>query len=104
MSRFTIEVLAEAEAEFDEAFAWYFERNPLAADGFRAQVIGAIDGLAERADLWPANEDGVRYHVLDRFPYTLWYDLMGQTVTVLAVAHQHRRPGYWMGRRSASGD
>ena len=98
MTRFTVEVLPEAEREFREAFLWYFERSPIAAYAFRVQVLDAVDDLAERADMWPADEDGIRFHVLDRFPYTVRYDLNGQLATVLAIAHQHRRPNYWKTR------
>ena len=98
MTRFIVEVLPEAEQEFREAFLWYFERSPIAADAFRAEVLDAIDSLADRADLWPADGDGIRFHVLDRFPYTVRYDLSGPLATVLAIAHQHRRPNYWRTR------
>ena len=45
MSRFTVEVLPEAEEEFRQAFLWYFERSPIASDAFRSQVLEAIDDL-----------------------------------------------------------
>ena len=98
MTRFIVEVLPEAEQEFSEAFLWYYERSTIAADAFSAEVLDAIDGLTDRADLWPADEDGIHFHVLDRFPYTVRYDLSGQLATVLAIAHQHRRPNYWKTR------
>lgn len=98
MTRFAVQILPDAEREFREAFLWYFERSPIAADAFRSHVMEAIDGLADRADLWPANEDGFRFHVLDRFPYTVWYELDENTATVIAIAHQHRRPAYWKSR------
>lgn len=100
MSRFRVEILPDAEEELREAFLWYFERSPIAADGFRPLVFEAIDGLADRADMWPADDDGFHFYVLARFPYTVWYDLDGSVVTVLAVARQHRRPGYWKLRGS----
>ena len=98
MTRFIVEVLPEAEREFREAFLWYFERSPIAADAFRSQVLEAIDGLAERADMWPTDDDGFHFQVLDRFPYTVWYDLNERLATVIAIAHQHRRPNYWKTR------
>ena len=98
MTRFIVEVLSEAEREFREAFLWYFERSPIAADAFRSQVLEAIDGLAERADMWPADDDGFHFQVLDRFPYTVRYDLNERLATVIAIAHQHRRPTYWKTR------
>ena len=84
MTRFAVELLPEAEQEF--------------RDAFRSEVLDSIDGLADRADMWPANDDGIHFHVLDRFPYTVWYDLSGQLATVVAIAHQHRRPSYWKAR------
>ena len=98
MNRFVVQILPEAEQEIREAFLWYSERSPIAADAFRSLVFEAIDGLADRADMWPVDEDGIHFYVLSRFPYTLRYDLVGTTASVLAVAHQHRRPNYWMKR------
>lgn len=98
MSRFTVEILPDAEREFREAFLWYFDRSPLATDAFSTEVFEAIDALKEDADLWPANEDGIRFRVLTRFPYTIYYDLLGESATILAIAHQRRRPGYWRTR------
>ena len=95
MTRFSVEILPHAEAEIREAVLWYFERSPLAADAFRTEVFDAIDGLAQLADTWPVDEDGVRRHVLSHFPYTVHYELAGTVATVLAVAHQRRKPGYW---------
>jgi hypothetical protein len=34
--------------------------------------------------------------VVKRFPYTVWFDVQGSTVIVLAVAHHKRRPAYWL--------
>lgn len=98
MTRFSVEVLPEAEQEFREAFLWYLDRSPIAADAFRTLVFAAIDGLDEQADMWPSNEDGLHYRVLNRFPYTVWYELQGDKAVVLAVAHPHSRPGYWQKR------
>jgi plasmid stabilization system protein ParE len=97
LSLFEIEVLPDAEAESREAFLWYFERSPLAADAFRTELLDAIDGLAFTATDW-AEGDGIRRYHLKHFPYTLMYEVIGQRVTVLAVAHQRRRPGYWQDR------
>ena len=61
-------------------------------------MFESLDGLADHADMWSANDDGIHFHVLDRFPYTVWYDLNGQLATMIAIAHQHRRPNYWKSR------
>jgi plasmid stabilization system protein ParE len=105
VKRFKVEVLPQAEAEFREAFLWYFERSPLAADAFRTEVFDKIDDLEGDADTWPKDENGIHFRLLNRFPYTVHYDLLGIAVTVLAVAHQRRLPKYWVLRgTSTSGD
>lgn len=98
MTRFVVEILPDAEAEIREAFLWYFERSPIAADAFRAEALQAIDRLAVDPLMWPEDEDAIRRHILRHFPYTVHYEIQGNTVTVLAVAHQRRKPGYWRER------
>ena len=98
MSDFLVEILPEAEAEAREAFLWYSKRSTIAAEAFRAELIKAIDGLSMHPMMWPADADGIRLQLLRHLPYTLHYEVRDQTVTVLAVAHQRRRPGYWLDR------
>lgn len=98
MSPFEVEVLPDAEAEARDAIHWYFDRSPMVADSFRTELFGAIDGLASTANDWPEDEDGTRHYHLKHFPYTVMYEVIGQQVTVFAVAHQRRRPGYWQDR------
>ena len=96
--KFRISLLPAAEEEIAEAFHWYFERSPFAADAFRSEVVAAIESLAEDPLMWPADSEAVRYYILRRFPYTIHYEAEGTEVTVLAVAHQRRRPSYWQDR------
>ena len=37
----------------------------------------------------------LRKLVLDRFPYYLIYNISFETVYIVAVAHERRKPGYW---------
>jgi len=98
VSSFDVEVLPEAEAEAREAFLWYFDRSPIAADAFRVELFDAIDGLSETARDWPADGDGTRHYHCKHFPYTVMYEVVDRNVTVFAIAHHRRRPGYWKDR------
>jgi len=95
VTRFTVVVLPDAEAELRDAFLWYFDKSPMAADAFGTEVEDAVEGLEEAAADWPKDEDGVHFYHLKHFPYTLRYEIAGSAVTVLAVAHQRRAPRYW---------
>lgn len=93
-----VSLLLRAEEEIQEALLWYFERSAFAANAFRIEIFAAIDSLAEDPLMWPGDADGVHYYILRRFPYTIHYEVTESHVTVLAVAHQRRRPGYWQDR------
>jgi toxin ParE1/3/4 len=41
----------------------------------------------------------VRKLVLAKFPYSLIYETREDSLRILAVAHQRKRPYYWRGRR-----
>jgi len=55
VTRFVVSVLSEAEADIRDAFLWYRERSLLAANGFRTELFDAIDGLTDRAGVWPCD-------------------------------------------------
>ena len=96
VTRYEVVVSAAAEGDIEASFLWYRERNALSADGFRAEVFDAIDTIAESPLSRPPDEEGNRHRVLHRFPYSVFYEVVERTVTILAVAHHRREPGYWI--------
>jgi toxin ParE1/3/4 len=99
VSDYVVELAPAAEGDIGDAFLWYRERNALAPDAFRAEVFDAIDGIAEAPLSRAADEEGNRKRVLRRFPYSVFYEVLGSTVNILAVAHHRRRPNYWRSRK-----
>lgn len=95
MSHHVVQLAPAAEADIREVFIWYRERNALIADGFRAEVFDAIDRISDAPLTNGADEDGNRKRVLRRFPYSVVCEVQENMVTVLAVAHHRRKPGYW---------
>ena len=100
MTRFVAVLAPGAESDIAQAFAWYRERNALVAQAFRSEVFDAIDRIAAAPLGRPEDDEGNRNRVLHRFPYTVHYEVVKTTVTILAVAHHRRRPGYWRARLS----
>ena|SRR5882672_8067021 len=87
-----------ALAELKSAVTWYLERNETAALNFVVEVDRAIDLVVASPGRWPRGERGTRKFVLQRFPFAIVYREKETVVQVLAIAHGHRRPGYWKGR------
>ena len=87
-----------AEKEYLTALAWYFQRSPVAARNFEDAFALAIGTIFEAPQRWPIYFDSFWKYTLRRFPFSIVYQHFSSQIIVLAVAHGHRRPGYWMDR------
>lgn len=88
----------EARAEARQAAEWYRARSIAAARGFAISLDDGIRAICEHPEAWPTwpGRDDVRRRVLRRYPFTIVYLVDGEAVVIVAVAHQKRRPGYWL--------
>lgn len=90
---------AEAQQELLQAARWYLtEGGQAVAEQFEADMGRALRLLAGMPKLGRPLKAGVRTWPLKRFPYLLAYRVQGDMLSVIAVAHQSRAPGYWVGR------
>jgi len=65
-----------------------------------AEYDQVLDRIEERPERWPSYIADTRRLLFWRFPYFVVYKLLSTAVHVLAVAHAHRRPGYWRRRKA----
>jgi len=93
-----LDIHPAALEELKSATVWYLERNETAARNFLAEVDRAVDLIIGSPGRWPTGKHNTHKFVLQRFPYALIYRERETDVQVLAVAHGHRRPGYWKDR------
>jgi plasmid stabilization system protein ParE len=90
-----------AVAEIDDEVDYYEARQV----GLGAELEGEIDAvltlILRFPEVAPRWRDRTNRHVavLDRFPFTVPYQVLGEDIVILALAHTSRRPGYWSRRR-----
>ena len=93
-----VSFLTLAQQELDYAVVWYNEQ----AAGLGHEFLDELDRAVRRAAAFPMScpemEPGVRRCLLARFPYGLIYGVDNETIVVVAVAHLHREPRYWVDR------
>jgi hypothetical protein len=96
-------VLDAAALELSEAAAWYERERPELGGDF----IAAYENIVAHALEFPqtgsrvgklAPDLEVRRFTFERFPYDLVTMQLAQSLIVITVAHQHRKPGYWRRR------
>ena len=87
-----------ASEDYAEAFAWYNARGVLLASDFEREIERGIRLIFENPLRWPEFDSERRRLVVRKFPYSIIYEMHGEEVVVLAVAHGKRKPYYWLDR------
>lgn len=93
-----VEFHPAAQQEAEDAQSWYAERSVFAAAAFLREFSLAIQHISEAPERYPSAETGTRKALLGRFPFTIYYRVGQEVVSIVAVAHQKRQPGYWSSR------
>lgn len=88
----------EAEEEFIEAAVRHEAEVLGLGERFGAEVYRAIELLLESPELAPRIDVDIRRFILRRFPFSLIHSITPGMLHILAVAHGHRKPGYWQSR------
>jgi len=93
-----IRFLKPAQIEVDDAVAWYDSQSR----GLGIQFLDDIDRAIRRIAAYPLSsmeiEHSLRRCLLSRFPYGIIYGIDSEIIIVVAVAHLHREPRYWIDR------
>ena len=93
-----LEFLPEAREEFSAAALYYESKEAGLGVRFRDEVAYMVGRIVTDPYLWRERPSGFRRVNCPVFPYYLAYFIRGETILVAAVAHGHRRPGYWRDR------
>ena len=88
-----VRISEEADAEVAEAARWYeTHRTGLGIEFLDAEsprVGTPVPGVSDQT---------IRRRPVRRFPYHVVYMELSDRLQMLAIAHDRRRPGYWVGR------
>jgi plasmid stabilization system protein ParE len=98
-----LRVEAEASDEVEHAVLWYERRRA----GLGVEFLQAVDRALKHIQEWLRSGATVRlveFAVpirqipVPRFPYHVVYLETSEAIRVLALAHDHRLPGFWRER------
>ena len=93
----------EADQELEEAASWFEKQR----EGLGQVFLEAIDATLDRIVLLPKagapvpyvpSDLSARRSPVEHFPYHVVYLETPAAIRILAIAHNRRRPGYWLER------
>jgi len=81
------------------AFARFTAVRQQLGEEFEGELDAAIARVRAQPLSFPIERGVARRCDLTRFPYSIIFIDLPAYIWVIAVAHHHRRPGYWLRRR-----
>ena len=90
-----IEIHSEVYKEMEESKDWYEEQSRGLGDRFLDEVDLAMAAISGYPETWPPYVSGTRRFLLHRFPFAIVYFHNETKITVVALMHFRRKPGYW---------
>ncbi len=91
-------IAPEAEQDIGEAYCWYEDRRAGLGEEFLSCVDACIQQICRMPELHVKAHEDYRRALVRRFPYAVFYEYAGGTVTVYCVFHTSRDPEKWRQR------
>lgn len=88
----------QAEVEVLAARQWYEERRAGLGDEFRAAIEDTVERVSRQPESFPRVHSEMRRALVQRFPFGLYFEIIGSQIVVLGVVHGHRDPKTWKSR------
>jgi plasmid stabilization system protein ParE len=92
-------VRPESQTDIGEAARWFEDRESGLGLRFLREIRTLLQHISDNPLMFPIIEEDVRRALLHKFPYSIYFVNEPDVVAVIAVPHQHRRPGTWKFRR-----
>jgi plasmid stabilization system protein ParE len=95
-----IRFTAAAQRELNAALRRYLrDAGAAVAERFDERVQKVLHLMRQVPEIGSPTPPGLRVWPLRQFEYSLVYRVEPGEIVVIAVAHQRRKAGYWVGRR-----
>ena len=87
-----------AELDFAEAELWYETQRSGLGNEFHSGVSEVIDRLAETPLNYQVVYRDILWAFVHRFPFLIWFRVLGEVVIVLSCIDARQEPGKTMAR------
>ncbi len=94
-----VELLPAAFKEYKSALIWYTTIRPELGIQFDTAFQLGIEKISMQSEIFYPIGKRHRFYKLEKFPYLLIFRIIQPNeISVVAVAHTSRKPGYWKNR------
>ncbi len=93
-----VKFLAPAQAELEEAVAYYETQKEGLGSQFTEEVKRTIQRILQYPEAWALISRRTRRCRTNRFPYGVIYQVRGDVLLIVSIMHLHREPRSWRRR------
>ena len=98
MNPLPVLISSDAEADLEEAVAWYRTIGSGLDSEFIRAFEARLSSICRNPAQYPVVYKNVQRALLRKFPYGIFYFVFDETVVVLACFHTRRNPQDWQKR------
>jgi len=88
----------DIENEIKASYEWYQGQTIGLGDNFLTELETSFETIIELPDTWPKFQFNFQRFLLSKFPFSIIYQYKENTIYIVAVMHNSRKPGYWLER------
>jgi len=93
-----VEFLEPAYIEYQEAIDFYNLQSKGLGDKFILEIDRTISIIINYPESFTEYTKHTRKASVSVFPYNIIYTIHKSYIEILAIAHQHRKPNFWVNR------
>lgn len=93
-----VEFLLPSSEEYKEAVEYYNLQSKDLGKKFSFEVSRTISLINLYPESFSKYIGDTRRAVVSSFPYNIIYSIEGNLILIIGMAHQHRKPYYWVNR------
>lgn len=93
-----ISFLDAAQAELDDTIAYYDEQRSGLGFAFADEVEQALERINHYPEAWSPLSLRVRRCLVNRFPYSVIYEVRSELLIIVAIQNHHQEPDSWRSR------
>jgi len=87
-----------AKIELDDGKEYYEMEVIGLGKRFKQELKRAINIIKKMPKIGSPESENIRRYILHKFPYKVLYSIEKDHIYVIAIAHLHREPMYWINR------
>ena len=87
-----------AEQEFYDSQDYYEEQQTNLGDKFKSEVYNTLKRIRKFPNMFVKVNKDIRKCIINKFPFNILYSIEDDSILIIAIAHHHRNPDYWVDR------